>query len=206
MVKKELAPGIVVYKDVYENPSGIIESIESAVESKVISWNLSYINNGEVNYNDISVRDVDVFGVHFPKSNLESFEKNISTSHSEEEVFEFFMGDTLKNIFQPCLNDYKMFYNTENFNNYDMFQVLKYKKNQHFNNHIDDSIMFHRRISISYYLNSDFEGGEIEFPRFNLKYKPEKNDLLVFPSTYVYNHIVHPILDGTRYTVVTWIN
>jgi len=38
------------------------------------------------------------------------------------------------------------------------------------------------------YLNDDYEGGEICFPRFNIEYKPKANEFLVFPSTYVYNH------------------
>jgi predicted 2-oxoglutarate/Fe(II)-dependent dioxygenase YbiX len=60
-------------------------------------------------------------------------------------------------------------------------------------------------MSTIFYMNDDYEGGEIEFPRFNVSHKPEKNELIIFPSTYVYNHSVLPVTSGTRYAVVSWL-
>ena len=81
-------------------------------------------------------------------------------------------------------------------------------------------------------LNDDYEGGEIEFPRFNLKYKPKANELLLFPSGYeggefvmfddyvielkqgdvlmfpsvfLYPHRVNPVTKGVRDTFVSWV-
>jgi hypothetical protein len=206
MVKQELAPGIMLYKNVFSDANQIIESIKEAVKSKTIDWSIPYINNGEINYIDREIRDVDVFGVKAPTEDEESFEKRIHESISDKDIFDFYLGKTLKNIFEECLQDYKFYYRIDNFLNFDLFQILRYGNGQHFENHIDDSILFHRRISMSYYLNNDFNGGEIEFPRFNVKYKPEGNDFLIFPSTYVYNHIVHPVSDGIRYAVVNWVH
>jgi predicted 2-oxoglutarate/Fe(II)-dependent dioxygenase YbiX len=59
---------------------------------------------------------------------------------------------------------------------------------------------------MSFYLNEDYEGGEIEFGRFNLKIKPKANQMIMFPSNYIYNHTVHPVVSGTRYAVVAWWN
>ena len=56
-----------------------------------------------------------------------------------------------------------------------------------------------------YYINDDYTGGEIVFPRFGITYKPAKDELLIFPSTYVYNHSVLPVIEGTRYAVVSWL-
>jgi predicted 2-oxoglutarate/Fe(II)-dependent dioxygenase YbiX len=60
-------------------------------------------------------------------------------------------------------------------------------------------------MSTVYYFNDDYTGGEVIFPRFDIKYKPVANELLVFPSTYVYNHSVVPVVEGTRYAVVSWL-
>jgi predicted 2-oxoglutarate/Fe(II)-dependent dioxygenase YbiX len=54
-------------------------------------------------------------------------------------------------------------------------------------------------------LNDDYEGGEINFPRFNLKIKPEKNSLILFPSNYVYNHSAEPVKNGTKYAIATFL-
>jgi predicted 2-oxoglutarate/Fe(II)-dependent dioxygenase YbiX len=56
-----------------------------------------------------------------------------------------------------------------------------------------------------YYINDDYTGGEISFPRFNLTYKPVANEFIVFPSNYIYNHSVLPVIEGTRYAVVSWL-
>jgi predicted 2-oxoglutarate/Fe(II)-dependent dioxygenase YbiX len=84
------------------------------------------------------------------------------------------------------------------------WQLLKYGKGHHFDNHIDDNKLNPRTFSVSYYLNNNYEGGEIEFPRFDLKIKPEANQAIVFPANYVYNHKIYPVTDGTRYTIVNW--
>ena len=54
-------------------------------------------------------------------------------------------------------------------------------------------------------MNDSYTGGEIVFPRFNLTIKPEADAMIMFPSTYVYNHSVLPVTEGTRYSVVSWL-
>lgn len=206
MVKEELCPGIVVYKNILESPKDIIESIDFAVQSNIIAWQPPYVNNGDEDYIDKDSRDVDVISIPFPNHNIDFFEKNIINDASDQEIFQNTIGNILKESFEDYINDYRSFYLIENYQKYDSFQILKYGNGQHFSNHVDDCLAYHRRISMSYYLNNDFDGGEIEFPRFNLKYKPEGNDLLLFPSTYIYNHKIYPVTDGTRYAVVNWIH
>jgi predicted 2-oxoglutarate/Fe(II)-dependent dioxygenase YbiX len=52
------------------------------------------------------------------------------------------------------------------------------------------------------YVNDNYEGGEIYFPRFDLEVKPEAGDLVIFPSTYIYEHASKPIISGTKYAIV----
>lgn len=49
------------------------------------------------------------------------------------------------------------------------------------------------------YLNDNYEGGEINFPNHNIKIKPKKGSLIIFPSQDPFIHEVKPVLSGDRY-------
>lgn len=85
------------------------------------------------------------------------------------------------------------------------YQLLRYRAGQEYKAHADGGTDIGRAISAVLYLNNDYEGGEIEFPNFGVKIKPEPGMLILFPSTYPYAHIAHPVTDGTKYAMVTWI-
>ena len=50
------------------------------------------------------------------------------------------------------------------------------------------------------YLNDEYEGGEIFFPKYNIHIQPKPGTLVFFPSTNMYAHGVTEITDGIRYT------
>jgi hypothetical protein len=54
------------------------------------------------------------------------------------------------------------------------------------------------------YLNNDYVGGDIYFPKYNISYKPNPGDLLCFPDNPDYIHGVKVIDLGTRYTTPRW--
>jgi len=109
-----------------------------------------------------------------------------------------------ENNLNPYLDKYLKKYNTI-FLTKEVPILLRYGSGQKFNNHIDDHPELNRRrISLIYYINDGYTGGNIEFPRFGINIKPKAGDLLIFPSAYTYNHIVHPVIDGTRYCIVQW--
>ena len=56
------------------------------------------------------------------------------------------------------------------------------------------------------YLNNDFEGGAVRFEHFNYTFFPEKGDLLIFPSDYLYLHEALLVTAGVRYVIVSWAN
>lgn len=82
--------------------------------------------------------------------------------------------------------------------------LLRYEEGNMFHNHYDAAPMYPRIVSVSMFLNDDFDGGEIEFKEFNLKIKPDAGDVLVFSSSFPYMHQVHPVTTGIRYSVVKW--
>jgi hypothetical protein len=54
------------------------------------------------------------------------------------------------------------------------------------------------------YINSDYNGGDIYFPEYDISHKPEPGDLLMFPDNPDYIHGVRPISEGIRYTTPRW--
>jgi hypothetical protein len=57
------------------------------------------------------------------------------------------------------------------------------------------------------YVNDDFVDGELHFPKIDVKYKPKKGALIVFPSSDEYFHGVLPVGAGpTRYALPAFVN
>ena len=86
------------------------------------------------------------------------------------------------------------------------YSMLRYSGGQEYKAHADGTTATGRAVSAILYLNDDYEGGEVEFVNFDVKIKPKPGMLLLFPSTYPYTHIAHPVKSGTKYAIVTWIH
>lgn len=195
MKKEEVAPGIVVYSDIIKDYHTLVNDIEDGMEWAHLDWQDAYVKDSSGVSVNKKVRDV-------KSISIEKVQPGIGNP-----IREFFYNN-LFNIFSDNFgkieNDYRLKYGVET-SWHDNYQVLKYGKDQHFSNHIDDNPAYHRRISTLYYINDDYSGGEINFPRFDLTIKPLANQMILFPSTYVYNHSVSPVKEGTRYVVVSWM-
>lgn len=88
------------------------------------------------------------------------------------------------------------------------YQLLRYQPGEQFTEHVDAlpgaTIYAQRQVSGVLYLNDDYEGGELHFPRQGLTYKPRAGSLILFPSGFSYPHASLPVIRGTKYAVVTW--
>ena len=52
-------------------------------------------------------------------------------------------------------------------------------------------------------LNDDYSGGEfIMFDDYKIEIK--QGDVIIFPSTFLYPHRVSPVIEGIRYSYVSW--
>lgn len=86
----------------------------------------------------------------------------------------------------------------------------RYKKNQSISKHCDhiQSLFTGDRrgipiLSIVGVLNDDYKGGEfIMFDDYEIKFKA--GDLIIFPSVFLYPHLVKPVKQGVRYSFVSW--
>jgi len=198
MIKKEIAPGIVIYNDVIPDSENLYKDIEEAMTSIGFDWSAAAVKESTDPMVNKKTRDTSTFGVPY-KGKIED-----DTVQSLKDAFLNNLNNLFFENFDPIEKDYMSTYNI--FTDWhDTYGILKYGKGQQFTNHIDDHPSYHRRISTVYYLNENYTGGEINFPRFNVTLKPEANQMIVFPSTYVYNHSVSPVIEGERYAVVSWL-
>jgi len=101
----------------------------------------------------------------------------------------------------------------EAFNGWKGFSPIRfnrYNKDQIMDKHCDhiQSLFTGERrgipvLSIVAVLNDDYEGGEfIMFDDYEIKFKA--GDLIVFPSIFLYPHLVKPVKKGVRYSFVSW--
>jgi predicted 2-oxoglutarate/Fe(II)-dependent dioxygenase YbiX len=124
--------------------------------------------------------------------------------------------EAIKNLQQTVFNihetEFKLIFKTE-VKNIEPTQFLKYDIKDKYNEHNDSedwrdgkiTRVVNRDISVLFYLNDDYEGGELEFTKLGLTIKPKKGMMIAFPSYFEFSHRVHPVLSGTRYSLATWI-
>jgi predicted 2-oxoglutarate/Fe(II)-dependent dioxygenase YbiX len=141
-------------------------------------------------------------------------DKNIrDTQHVEmgplfPKIVELFK-DTVREIINP-------FYQVQ-ISESEIPQILSYGVGGHYCPHIDGESLWQtptgeliwkkstdRDLSMVFYLNDDFEGGDFIFPDLKIRVRPEPGMLICFPSNRYYKHGVEPVTKGKRYSIVCW--
>lgn len=84
------------------------------------------------------------------------------------------------------------------------YDLLKYEKGGFYTQHVDSFTNTPRTISCSFILNNNFKGGEFTFFNNNVIYSLKKGSAIMFPSNFLYPHSILPVIEGTRYSIVTW--
>lgn len=187
--EKELAPGIMEYR-ISKKSSRIIKGlIQNSVYHQWKPAEVLYKKNGQKV--DSDVRKCFVYYMH---------EKE-SSCHPQDPIRR--AKESLQACFDYIIESYRKKYDIVKLRS-DGTVLLRYEEGDGFINHIDDHPQFSRVVSVSMFLNDDFEGGEIEFKEFDLKIKPEAGKIIVFCSSYPYSHAVLPVDTGIRYSVVKW--
>jgi Rps23 Pro-64 3,4-dihydroxylase Tpa1-like proline 4-hydroxylase len=185
---KELAEGIITFDNVFIESENYLKKILD----QNINWEKEkkeWKNNSST-VKDFYGRDVDIIRLPKHENNSEGILSELSL-------------DFYNNI-KPYLDIYTEKYKLETRFHEDA-QLLRYSEGQKVDEHSDKIRFFLRNISLTYYINDEYEGGEIEFVNFDLKVKSKKNQLIIFPSTDVYTHKVHPVTGGLRYVIVQFI-
>jgi predicted 2-oxoglutarate/Fe(II)-dependent dioxygenase YbiX len=180
MEHKELGLGIWQY----EFPEDMAKSIVDMVEqSDTLFWEKSGIGD----------------------NNLQ--EQNVRTSKAIrfDQVLPFW-AEQVKKIYIDAVNDYRQHFNIE-INQDEGLNMLRYEQTNKYDFHVDAYWGSYRVLSGLIYLNpDDYQGGETFFKYFDVKVKPEKPSIVLFPSNYVYLHAAMPVEEGVKYILVTWMN
>jgi predicted 2-oxoglutarate/Fe(II)-dependent dioxygenase YbiX len=141
-------------------------------------------------------------------------DKNIrDTQHVEMGPLFPKIVDLLKDTVREVINPFYEMQISES----EVPQILSYGVGGHYCPHIDGESLWQpptgeliwkkstdRDLSMVFYLNDDFEGGDFIFPDLKIKVRPEPGMLICFPSNRYYKHGVEPVTKGKRYSIVCW--
>lgn len=180
---KKLAPGIHLY-----NLGSLVEEFDNSVLSKY-KYNRGVIldvKNGTNRYSRIT--------------GIASLDKTHSDMPEEDSV----LVEALKRIEDEIVQEYARIYEIGDLKPLHNWLLMQYIKGDYFKVHKDELPDIVRTVSAIVCLNDSYEGGEIEFPDFDVLLKLKPWDVLIFPSAFSYRHGVLPISDGVRYSAVNW--
>ena len=104
-------------------------------------------------------------------------------------------------INENCVKDIKIEYLNQ-------LEILKYFENHHYQFHVDASPEHHRTLSAILFLNNDYKGGRLIFKSLSddeeITIEPIPGSVVVWPSNFLFPHMVKPVTEGVRYTIVAW--
>jgi hypothetical protein len=185
MNKEILAPGIVLYRSDKAEVDNIFNQLEPAIGTR---WNQAMAVNTETLASEV-IESRSCYDYPLSGANAIGHQKDLY--------------DSVDRWIAPKIEDFVSQYSIEKLTA-GPYIFLKYKESNKFDWHIDDGNKFPRTVSVSAYINDDYEGGEIEFQHFGISHKPKAGDIIVFGSSFSYLHRVKPVTNGTRYAVVNW--
>jgi hypothetical protein len=187
--------GIILYRDTIPEDSNIPERLEAVLkdsEHDYFKWNKAMVghNTSMPEYRDC--HDLKVGPAHW-----DHLPKDLSDIKN--------IYDDYNSVLSKCLTDYESRYNFK-MEFMESINFVKYNPGQHFNVHTDSGFSYFCTLSSVGWFNDDYEGGELWFPYLNLTFKPQKGDVLFFPSTYIYAHGSKEVTKGIKYSAVTMFN
>ena len=192
----EVGPGIVLINNI-GNGQKYINTVENYVSEGRLEW-VSDTNkkiDEDVNKKAMStmyINNIRRWGLKDPKNptNKELLHEEIYNRFEKDFVF----------AYKKYIETFRVPITQK-----EDYEILKYNEGNFFIDHVDDGLFMSRKVSIVYYFNDDYDGGEIVFPRFDVEIKPKANQLALFPANYMYNHNVNKVTKGTRYSMVNWL-
>lgn len=187
-----LAPSLYVYKNVLPKEWNLVERIENSlsITNTPYSWkpaNVSYSTNSPEyrNCKDFKINEA-ILG------DRNEFNSDLLDVHND-----------IMNVLKACMQHYVSENYLDTISYYECINIVKYGKGEYFKVHSDDGEPYRCTVSSVGYPNDDYAGGEISFAKFNISYKPEAGDFVIFPSSYAYAHASEPVTDdGIKYSFV----
>jgi hypothetical protein len=193
---------------VVSNPALGLNIYEGAINKSDSEWIINTLENTLSNSQMYYWREAQVTNSDKPikaARDCSDFKFNDKTlgsiNESNKDLHEIYKKTF--NIVKKCVDDYARYWGI-NVCYYESFNFVKYEgKGQEFKIHADHGPHYNTTVSIVVYLNDNYEGGELFFPRLDeLTYSPKAGDIAIFPSNYIYEHASLPMKDGTKYCIV----
>lgn len=188
------APFICEWENAWSDCDSIIEEVEKVTKdfNSGVRFNLAKVHAGENGTLLSTNRTNSDLGLTDAAQHNDFFrELNNSFFFTLAEAVEWYRANY--EINEPM-------YHIEGYN------LLRYQTGQEYKAHYDGGTAGHRGLSPILYLNDEYKGGELEFVHYKIKIKPNAGSLFLFPPFYTHAHIAHPVTEGTKYAIVTWLH
>jgi predicted 2-oxoglutarate/Fe(II)-dependent dioxygenase YbiX len=109
------------------------------------------------------------------------------------------------NISNKIINIISKEYNDKEYRFNDMDHLYRFQEGDSMKVHHDVGMDPTVKFGAVLYLNDDFDGGEIYYPKMNIEVKPTNLSLIVHPANAIYSHGVKEVTRGIRYSLTTFL-
>lgn len=182
---------VFIYKNVFNDAGSLIDFIEStelkdsnAIISKWQPWKSS---SSDTHY---------------------GYEKHVFFQNqrlvNEFNIEEYMFFQLVKSGLSACIKNYCAFYNIEEPIVQDHFSIKKYSIGTDMGDHVDDHMnpdMPEPYLSCIFYINDNYDGGNLLFRLQDLNIVPEAGSVVIFPSSAPFFHNPRPVTEGVKYMI-----
>lgn len=189
---------IIQYKNLIEDPHAFIKMIEDTEsildkDPQIYKWNDWYSSYGD------GSKPPRLFGKN---KNARFVDPQSDTTNG---LKAHLVAKKIKDVVTQCALDYQNRTNITVGFLPDHFSIKKYDELAYMGPHVDyegeGKTDFYPTISMVFYLNDNYTGGDLNFPEQDVLIKPEAGSLVVFPSHKPYYHDPKPVTSGVKYMV-----
>ena len=195
--KEELFPGVWVYRNVFKKELNVIEKLNQIGQQAEIeqdsryAWTFGFVGYSEKKPSYRDCEDIKIGEIDHPRNQTEAYVQNLWLD--------------LRNAQNAPVLDYSNKYSVK-MDYWEVMNCIKYGEGQHFQEHADHGFSYSATVSLVGYVNDDYEGGNLYFPKLGLDIKPTAGDLYIFPSSYLFSHVAKPVESGMKYSIVTMLD
>ena len=149
--------------------------------------------------NNLSIK----IGIDKDIRNVQGYSLNFDTPTN------MFYWNYIKKEIERLYVFYKVKFPKMNSDKINQIDLLKYSEGGKYEIHTDHFTNAPRHLSVIINLNDEYEGGDLVFTNQKdleiKRLKLNKGSIVFFPSNFMYPHSIEPITNGTRYSIVAWL-
>ena len=187
----KLGTCLSLYEDVFteDNASQFLQSLEKETDSEwsELVWDGSTVGNNKTTSH---------------RTSLNCSLIPLMKPYPETELSKFFTK-TIRNPIEEVSEDYRHEYLIPTAV-HEAYSLLKYLEQSEYKPHFDHGPDNRRVYSMVSFLSTPEEGGQLEFPLFDVTVEAVCGRVLLFPSNFPYMHVAHPVTRGVKHSLVTW--